>query len=249
MFQALLADRLGDRAGAGRHAQHAAELAERSDAAAPGALAHAELSWLARERGDIALAHHHMALALPLATQAAQQMKWPNDDIYEVLLRLVAGQLHQAEFDFDRFLQLGEEARVLAEQRGQRRLLCSSHENLALWALDVLDTERAARHLDDMEAVAREIGQTMILATVPLLRARLALIVGDDAATTALALEAEAQQRRIGGRAMLGECLTLRAGLLARAGDPAAARDLLREAIEIYRRTWATTARSAPAGC
>jgi hypothetical protein len=36
---------------------------------------------------------------------------------------------------------------------------------------------------------------------VPFLRARLALIVGDDAAAMALALEAEAQQRRIGGRA------------------------------------------------
>ena len=116
MSQALLADRLGDRTGAGSHAQRAAELAERSDAAAPGALAHAELSWLARERGDIALAHHHMALALPLATRAAQQMKWPNDDIYEVMLRLVAAQLYQAELDFDRYLQLVEEARALAEQ-------------------------------------------------------------------------------------------------------------------------------------
>ena len=153
--QALLADRLGDRTGAGSHAQRAAELAERSDAAAPGALAHAELSWLARERGDIALAHHHMALALPLATRAAQQMKSPNDDIYEVLLRLVAAQLYQAELDFDRYLQMVEEARALAEQLRHRRLLCSCHEALALWALDVLDTERAARHIDDLEAVAQ----------------------------------------------------------------------------------------------
>ena len=123
---------------------------------------------------------------------------------------------------------------MLAEQRGQRRALCSSHESLALWALNVLDTERAARHLDETEAVAREIGQTLILASVPLLRARLALIVGDGAATMAFALEAEAQQRRIGGRAMLGECLMLRADLLVRSGDPGAARELLREAIEIY---------------
>jgi len=234
MSQALLADRLGDRAGAGSLAQRATELAEHSDAAAPGALAHAELSWLARERGDNALAHHHMALALPLATRAAQQMKWPNDDIYEVALRLIAAQLHSAEFDFDRHRQLAEEARALAEQRGQRRLLCSSHESLALWALAVLDTERAARHLADTEAVAHEIGQTMILATLPLWRARLALIGGDDAAATTLALEAEALQRGIGGRVMLCECLTLRAGLLVRAGDPGAGRDLLREAIEIY---------------
>ncbi len=134
----------------------------------------------------------------------------------------------------DRHLQLAEEARGLAEQRGQRRLLCSSHESLALWALNVLDTERAARHIDETEAVAREIGQALILASVPLLRARLALIVGDEAAAMALALEGETQQRRLGGRAMLGECLTLRAHLLARGGEPAAARELLSEAIQIY---------------
>ena len=234
MFQSLLADRLGDRAAAGGHAQRAVELAERSDAAAPGALAHAELSWLARERGDMALAHRHIALALPLATRAAQQMKWPNDDNYEILLRLIASPLHASEHDYDRQLQMAEEALVLAEQRGQRRLLCSSHESLALWALDVLDVERAERHLDDMEAVAREIGQTLLLAGLPLLRARLALIVGDDARALAMAQEAEAGQRRVGGRAMLAECLTLRAGQLAKAGDPAAARELLGQAIDIY---------------
>ena len=234
--QALLADRLGDRAEAGRLAQRAAALAERSDAAAAGALAHAELSWLAREGGDIALAHHHMALALPLATRAAQQMKSPNDDIYEVLLRLVAGQLYQAEFDFDRFLQLSEEARALAEQRGQRRLLCSSHENLALWALAVLDTERAARHLDDMEAVGNDIGQALLLAALPLLRARLAVMVGDDARALALTHEAETRQRRIGGRPCSAKSLMLRAELLARAGDPAAAREILQQAIEVVHR-------------
>ena len=235
MNQALLADRLGDPASASSHAQRAAALAERSDAAAPGALAHAELSWLAREGGDIALAHHHMALALPLATRAAQQMKWPNDDIYEIMFRLVAGQLHSSEHDFDRHGQLAEEARALAEQRGQRRLLCSSHESLALWALNVLDTDRAARHINDLESVAHDIGQALLLAEVPLLRARLALLVGDDARAMAMTQEAETLQRRIGGHAaMLGECLMLRAGVLARAGDPAAARELLRQAIEIY---------------
>ena len=205
MSQALLADRLGDRVSASSHAQRAAALAEGSDVAGPGALAHAELSWLARERGDIALAHRHMALALPLAERAAQQMKWPSDDMHEIMLRLVAAELHASEFDFDRQLQLAEEARALAEQRGHRRLLCSSHEKLAIWALQVLDTERAARHLDDLEALAREVGQALLLAHLPFLRARLAVLVGDDASAMALALEAEARQRRIGGRAMLAK--------------------------------------------
>ena len=231
--QALLADRLGDRTGAGSHARRAAELAERSDAAAPGALAHAELSWLAREAGDNALAHHHMALALPLATRAAQQMKSPNDDIYEILLRLVAGQLYQAELDFDRNFQIVDEARVLAERLHHRRLLCSCHEGLAVWALDVLDPERAARHIDDLESAATDIGQAVLLAEVPFLRARVAAIVGDDARSIALTREAETQQRRIGSRMSLGKCLILRAGGLMRAGDPAAAAASLREAAEI----------------
>ena len=250
MSQALLADRLGDRTGAGSHAQRAAELAERSDAAAPGALAHAELSWLARERGDMALAHHHMALALPLATRAAQQMKWPNDDIYEVLLRLVAAQLYQAELDFDRYLQLVEEARALAEQLGQRRLLCSCHESLALWALDVLDTERAARHIDDLEAVAHDIGQALLLAEVPLLRARLAVIVGDDARAMALTRRGgnpAAPHRR--ARRCLGKCL-----IAARRRADASRRPSRCGARPCRRRpkskpAWASTARSAPAGC
>jgi tetratricopeptide (TPR) repeat protein len=234
MFQALLADRVGDRASAGSHAERAVALAERSGAAAPGALAHAELCWLARERGDIALAHHHIALALPLATEAARQMKWPNDDNYEVMLLLVASALHGSEHDHDRQGQLAEEARALAAQRGKLRLLCSSHEALALWALDVLDAERAERHLRDMEAIAREIGQAVIISTVPLLRARGAMLVGDEPRALALAEAAEAGKRRVDAHAMLGECLSLRATLTAKAGDPAAARELLGEAIRLY---------------
>ena len=86
-----------------------------------------------------------------------------------------------------------------------------------------------------LEAVAREIGQALTLATMPLLRARLALIVGDDAPAMALAQRGgSASSAASAGAPMLGECLMLRADVLARAGDPAAARELLREASEIY---------------
>jgi len=231
--RAMLADRLGDRDGAGKHALIAAELAGRCDAANAGALAHGELSWLARERGDMTLAHHHIALALPLATRAAQQMASPNDDIYEIQLRLVAAQLHGSEYDFDSQLRLVEEARVLAEQRGHRRLLCSCHEGLALVSLNLLDLERAARHIDDLETLARDIGQALLLAAVPCMRAHLAMYAGDETRALALTQEGAAQQRRVGGRTSLGECLVTR-GLLQTPGDPAAARESLREAIALY---------------
>ena len=232
--QALLADRLGDRATAWTLAQRAADLAERAGAAGTAALAHAELSWVARERGDLALAHHHIDIALPFATRAAQQMLNPQDNMYEVSLRLVAAQLHLSEFDFDAALALTQEARRLAEQRQLRRLLCSCHEGLARWALDMLDAELAVQHLDATAAIAQDIGQTEILGTVTMLRARLALWRGDADIALALTQEAEAVFVRIGARHYRAECLGVRAEVLISSGDPAAARDALQGAGELY---------------
>ncbi|MBC7485100.1 MAG: AAA family ATPase [Rhizobacter sp.] len=233
--QALLADRLGDRATAWTLAQRAAELAERAGAAGTAALAHAELSWVARERGNLALAHHHIDIALPFATRAAQQMVHPQDNLYEVSLRLVAAQLHLSEFDFDAALVLTQEARRLAEQRQLRRLLCSCHEGLARWGLDMLDAELAVQHLDATAAIAQDIGQTEILGSVTMLRARLAFWQGDDAdIALALTQEAEAVFVRIGARHYRAECLGVRAEMLARSGELAAARNALQGASELY---------------
>ena len=234
MSQALLADRLGDRAAAWTLAQQAAGLAERAGAAGTAALAHAELSWVARERGNLALAHHHIDIALPFATRAAQQMVDPQDNMYEVSLRLVAAQLHLTEFDFDAALALTQEARRLAEQRQFRRLLCSCHEGLARWAFDMLDFELASQHLDATAAIAQDIGQTEILGTVTMLRARLALWRGDADIALALTQEAEAVFVRIGARHYRAECLGVRAEVLISSGDPAAARNALQIASELY---------------
>ena len=234
MSQALLADRLGDRAAAWTLAQQAAGLAERAGAAGTAALAHAELSWVARERGDLALAHHHIDIALPFATRAAQQMVDPQDNMYEVSLRLVAAQLHLTEFDFDAALALTQEARRLAEQRQFRRLLCSCHEGLARWAFDMLDFELASQHLDATAAIAQDIGQTEILGTVTMLRARLALWRGDADIALSLTHEAEAVFVRIGARHYRAECLGVRAEVLISSGDPAAARNALQIASELY---------------
>ena len=232
--QALLHDRLGDRASAWAMAQRAAELAERAGAAGSAALAHAELSWIARERGDLALAHHHIEIGLPFATLAAQQMANPQDNIYEVSLRLVAAELHSSEFDFDRALALLQEARLLAEQRHLRRLLCSCHEALARWALDMLDTERAANHIDAAAAIAQEIGQAVIAGVVPALRARLALLNGETELGLALTHEAEAIFVRVGARNYQAECLAVRAEALVCVGNPAAGREALQQSLELY---------------
>ena len=232
--QALLADRLGDRAGAWASAERAAVLAERSGAAGTAATAHAELSWLARERGDFALAHHHMDIALPFASRAAEQMNEPNDNVQEILLRIVASYLHSTEHDFDRALILLEEARVLAEQRNLRRSLCSCHDGLAYWALDTLDADRAERHIEAMAGLAREIGQAMIIASTPYFRARLAWLRGETGRALALTHEAEAALDRVGSRTTQAESLALRAEVLAAGGDPAAGRLALQKAIELY---------------
>ena len=232
--QALLADRLGDRTTAWTMAQRAAELAERASAAGVAALAHAELSWVARERGDLALAHHHIDIALPFATRAAQQMVNPQDNLYEVSLRLVAAQLHSSEFDFDAALALLQEARRLAEQRQLRRLLCSCHEGLARWAFDMLDTRLAEHHLDATVAIAQDIGQTEMLGTVLMLRARLALRRGDADIALALTQQAEAVYVRVGARHYRAECLGVRAEVLVSSGDPGAARGALQGALELH---------------
>ena len=232
--QALLADRLGDRERAGAMARHAVELAERAGAAGLAALAHAELSWLACERGDLALAHHHIDVALPLAAQAAQQMVNPQDHVYEVSLRLVASQLHWSEHDVDGALALLHQAHLLAEQRHLRRLSCSCHEALARYALDLFDAERAAHHIDATATIAQEIGQAMLTALVPMMRARLALLTGAPAIALAFAQEADAMLARLGARNHQAECLAVRAEALARSGDPAASRDALQQSLELY---------------
>ncbi len=232
--QALLADRVGDRAGALAFAQRAAVLAERSGAAGVAATAHAEMSWLARERGDLALAHHHIDIALPFASRAAEQMTEANDNIHEISLRIIASLLHSTEHDFDRALILLEEARTLAEQRNLRRSLCSCHDGIAYWALETLDTERAEEHIEAMGSLARDIGQAMIVASTPYFRARLAAIRGEHERALALTHEAAAACSRIGSHNTHAETLTLRAELLSARGDPAGCRLALQQAIEIF---------------
>lgn len=196
----LLADRLGERDRALAMAQRAAVLAEANDCNTIAALAHAEISWLAGERGDLAVAHHHIELALPFATRAAQQMAAPGDDMYEIALRLVAASAHINAFDYDRAHELLLEARELAAPRPhQRRLLCSCHEGLARLALDTLD-ERAGEHIEAAAVVALEIGQAVIQAIIPMMRGRLALAAGDCVRAVRLMEQSHAMHEPLGSR-------------------------------------------------
>ena len=250
MSQALLADRLGDRTGAGSHAQRAAELAERSDAAAPGALAHAELSWLAREGGDIALAHHHMALALPLATRAAQQMKSAERrhlrgpccvSSPRSCIRPSSISIAICSWSRRRALSPSSCATAACSAPATRR----SHSGP--WTSSTRSGRRGTS--TTWRRSASDIGQALLLSYVPFLRARLAVLVGDDARAMALTREAETLQRRIGARFAVGKCLILRAGVLMRAGDSGRCARSPRRRRPKSKPAWASTAKSAPAGC
>lgn len=232
MAHSLLADRLGERDRALAMAQRAAALAEANDCNGIAALAHAELSWLAGERGELALAHHHIELALPFATRAAQRMVAPGDDMYEIALRLVAASLHVNAFDYDRARELLLEARELSAPRPhQRRLLCSCHEGLARLALDALD-ESAAEHIEAAAAVALEIGQAVILAIMPLMRGRLALAAGDHERAVRLMEQACAMHEAIGSRLHQADTMQFLGRTLVEMNRPSEARAAFERALE-----------------
>ncbi|MDO9073104.1 MAG: adenylate/guanylate cyclase domain-containing protein [Rubrivivax sp.] len=219
--QALLHDRLGEHDAARTLAERGVALAAKVGAAVPLALGHGELCWLARHRGDLALARHHVEIALVQAALAAQQMRARSDHIYEVSLRLVACSLYGDELDFDRQRQLAEESLALAEARGLVRLQCSAHEVLATHALDLLDNGRAQQHTEAMDALARSAGMASGIACAQSLRARVALQRGDDAAALRHAREGEALYTRIGGVPMTAECQRVQALALLNGAAPA----------------------------
>ena len=212
--QALLHDRLGEADAARTLAERAVALATPVGAAIPLALGHGELSWLARTRGDAALARHHIELALPQAALAAQQMRARSDHIYEVSLRLVASMLYREELDFDRQRQLAEEALALAEKRGVLRLQCSAHEALATHALDLLDMARAQHHAEALDTLARSAGLASGIACAQSLKGRVALQRGDHEAALQHAREGEAQYTRIGGVPLAADCQRVQAQAL-----------------------------------
>ncbi len=234
MGLALLHDRLDEHAAAWREAELAISLATRADAAATLALAHGELSWLARLRGDIALARQHIEAALPHAARAAQQLRRPDDHLYEVSLRLVAASLCRDEHDLDRERALGEEALALAEQRQLRRLCCSSDELLAEHALSLMDLARAEHHIERGTAAAASMGMESAFTCFLARRCTLALHRGDWPAMATFAADAVRRYDRLAMRVNGAELRAWHGVALAALGELTPAATLLQRASQTY---------------
>jgi class 3 adenylate cyclase/tetratricopeptide (TPR) repeat protein len=227
---ALLHDRLDERDEAWRLCEAAIPLALRADDAVSLAVAHGELSWLSRQRGDLALARRHIEAALPQATRAAQQQRRADDHVYEISLRLVAGSICRAENDHDGVRVLAEAALALAQQRQVVRLCCAAHESLSEQALSLADLPRAAHHIAAAMTAAASIGLEAGLVSATLNRAHLAALRGDWAAALADAEEGSARNQRAGMRFNGAVGHQWQAMALLALGRPAPARELLVEA-------------------
>jgi hypothetical protein len=74
----------------------------------------------------------------------------------------------------------------------------------------------------------------VILAIVPMLRARLAVLTGEFELAVALTQEADVKLTRLGARNHQAECLAVRAEAMACGGNPAASREALQQSLELY---------------
>ena len=231
--QSLLADRDGDRILARELAERAAMLADGSGAAQQMALAHGQLAWLASERGELAAAREQVEIGLRAAHRAALAMVRPQDDLYEIQLLLVAANIHYAEHDLDRRAEALEHALRLVEPSRHRRVKGSCHEFLAELAMELCDTDTAARHIEELDAVARLTGVAMHVAKVRAQRAELALLVGNLEDALSLARAAELEYARVGSRGGQAASLVQQAEALARAGETAASRAAQQRALQL----------------
>jgi hypothetical protein len=235
--QALLADRNGDRAAAQTLAERGAALADSSDRADEMALAHGELAWLANERGEFATAQEQMEIGLRAARRAAEEMREPHHDLYEIQLLLVAANIYFAAHDPDRHAEALENALRLVDPSRHQRVAGSCHEFLAELALGLCDPGTAARHIDELDALARLTGVAMHGAKVPAQRADLALLLGHYDEALSHGRAAEHIYARIGNPFGQAASLVQQAEALARVGDVAACREALSRALQFYEST------------
>lgn len=196
--QALLADRLSDYPRAEQLARQGAEVAERVDAASDAALCWGELSWLSRLRGDLEAAVQEVETALVWSRRAAEQ--GGGETIYEmqmlVVLSILQRDLHQPE----RARQTLQRALALAEKQRVLRAQTSCHLALGEIALALDDTETAAQHVAQMQALVESTGEVLHEAGVHLLRSDLLLQQGDLPASRSEALASAEVYARIGSR-------------------------------------------------
>jgi predicted ATPase/class 3 adenylate cyclase len=203
---ALLADRLGEQTLAFERATACVEVAERCDNAAAAALAHGELSWLARLRGEFARAHHHIDKALPHALRAAERQVEGSDAAIAVQLRLVAASLFESEDKPDAARRLVREAMELAQAKQLHRLQAACHGQLGVSAVGLAQGERALHHGAMQFSIAKEIGMPESMASGYLLQAQGHLLLGQAQAALEPLKNALDIYNRIGARYHAAEC-------------------------------------------
>jgi len=229
--RALLHDRLGEREAARHWAERAAALAVECHHGSSGALAEGELAWLAREHGDHAGARRHLERAFAWCPVALKQWDSPRPFVYDIQMRLVDCQIRNSAGDMDGATAVALEAGALATERGVRRLSAFVNDALAQILMQRLQPDAALLHADAAERAAAEVGQNSVLASQPLMRARVAIFKGAFEEAFELIALARQRQQALGSQAYVAESYQWDALALLATGRPALAADALRRSL------------------
>lgn len=222
--RALLADRLGDYAGALPLAEAAIEVSERSDDALHAALAWGETAWLAIVRRDFERAHFAVHKGLRWARLTAERSTDRSQGMYEVQLLLVAVELYGKTHDTAARVRALSEASHKARACGEVRLEALCEAALADCALEHADHEAARSHIDACLRLASSIGLLNQSAQAHGYVSLLALAEGDPVQALERAQQAMGLYLRIGQRALYAEQRAVKAWALSESGEHDAAR-------------------------
>ena len=221
--RALLADRLGDYAGALPLAEAAVQASERCDDALHAALAWGEVAWLAIVRRDFERAHGAVREGLRWARLTAERSNESSQGMYEVQLLLVAVELYGKINDSAARVRALSEASLKARACGEVRLEALCEGALADCALEHADFAAARLHADNCLRLASSIGLLDQSAQAHEDASLLAMAEGDAPQALARAEQAMALYLRIGHRDHFAQARALRAWALAEAGGHDAA--------------------------
>ena len=228
---AMLADRTGDHAGAGREAERAVSLAGRAGAGADAhaALAHAELCWLHGLRGEHASARAHQLLGAALAERLRD-----TQPLLAVQLRLMAGIVELRAGAFLEARALLEDARTRVQALGERRTLIGVLDHLCALHTHIGDNDAAWQCAQAFVANARDIGAEPRVGHGLMQLAYAARMLGRNEEARQAADEAVAIARRAGERWTTARALAELAQAWESLGQPDAARRLRADAESLF---------------
>jgi class 3 adenylate cyclase len=222
--RALLADRLGDYAGALPLAEAAVQASERCDDALHAALSWGEVAWLAIVRRDFERARFAVQTGLRWARLTAERGGGSSQGAYEVQLLLVAVELYSKTHDSAARVRTLSEASLKAAACGEVRLEALCEGALADCAFEHADFAAVRLHADNCLRLASSIGLLDQSAQAHKAASLLALAEGDAAQALERAEQAMSQYLRIGHRANFAAVRAVKAWVLAEAGEHDAAR-------------------------